>query len=232
MDSLLAYAESLMASPWLLALVLVLALVDAVVPIMPAETLLITAGAFAVAGEPDALLVIIAGWIGAVMGDVVAHFVGRGAGPLAGLLRRLKLGDAVLKGAQSALLSRGGMMIVAARFIPGGRTATTVTSGLIRYPLRRFVLYTILAALAWAVYSVGIGMLGGMAFTQQPLLAVGTGIGVALLVSGGVELIRRVSTRRRAALAQRRSVPAAQAHAVSRRRSAEPAASPAPERAC
>ena len=38
MDAVLHLAESLLASPWLFALVAVLALFDSVLPIVPAET--------------------------------------------------------------------------------------------------------------------------------------------------------------------------------------------------
>ena len=44
MDSILALAETLMASPWLLLLVLVLAVGDSLVPMVPAETVVLTAG--------------------------------------------------------------------------------------------------------------------------------------------------------------------------------------------
>lgn len=196
MESVLQLAESLMSSPWLLALVLVLVLLDALLPIVPAETVVITAGAYAVSGDPQALPVVLAAATGAVIGDLTAHHIGRGAGPLTRMLRRRRLGGAVVEWAERGLTARGGMIIVAARFVPGGRTATTVTSGLIGYPRSRFLLFAAIASLAWSLYSVGIGMIGGLAFREQPLIGVAVGIALALAVGGGIELIRSSRARR------------------------------------
>jgi membrane-associated protein len=41
--------------------------------------------------------------------------------------------------AQRALDQHGARLIIACRFIPGGRTAVTLTCGLIGFPGRRFV---------------------------------------------------------------------------------------------
>ena len=91
MDSILSLAETLMASPWLLLLVLVLAVGDSLVPMVPAETVVLTAGTFAVTGSPSAALLVVAAWAGALLGDVLAHHVGRGAGPLARRLRERRI---------------------------------------------------------------------------------------------------------------------------------------------
>lgn len=227
MDAVLDLATSLMGSPWLYVLVLGLSLLDAVLPVVPAETVVITAAAFAAAhGAPQLLPLVIAAWIGALAGDVIAHHLGRGAGRFARLLRRLRIGDALLRWAETGLRTRGGAIIIGARFIPGGRTATTVTSGLIRYPRPRFVLFATIAALAWAVYSVVIGWIGGTAFHDQPLLGVALGVGLALAIAGGIELVRRVRGQRNA----RRT--SASEHAINPRRHAGHGASPAPGRAC
>lgn len=216
MDAVLQLAETLLASPWLYVLVLGLALTDAVFPVIPAETVVITAGAYAVTGQPDALLVVIAAWVGALIGDIAAHHLGRGAGPLTRRFRRRRWGSSLLGWAEKELTSRGGMLIISARFIPGGRTATTVASGMIGYPRARFVGFAAIAALLWAVYSVGIGMLGGLAFYEQPLMGVALGVGLALAVGGIIEGAR--------ALRRRRTAP------LSPRPSAVRAASPAPGR--
>src|SRR5690625_8050044 len=70
MDAVLHLAESLLTSPWLFALVAVLALFDSVLPIVPAETVVIAAAAYAATGNPNALLLIGSAWAGALLGDV------------------------------------------------------------------------------------------------------------------------------------------------------------------
>lgn len=198
MDSVLQLAESLMASPWLLLLVIALAVGDSLVPMVPAETVVLTAGTFAVTGSPSAALLVVAAWAGALLGDVLAHHVGRGAGPLTRRLRRRRYAGAVVGAAETALRSRGGVIILGARFVPGARTAVNITSGAIRFPRPTFVLYFSLAALIWSLYYVGIGMLGGLAFGNNPLLGVSVGITLALLLGGGIELMRRLRAGRAA----------------------------------
>lgn len=198
MDSVLQLAESLMASPWLLLLVIALAVGDSLVPMVPAETVVLTAGTFAVTGSPSAALLVVAAWAGALLGDVLAHHVGRGAGPLTRRLRRRRYTGAVAGAAETALRSRGGVIILGARFVPGARTAVNITSGAIRFPRPAFVLYSSLAALIWSLYYVGIGMLGGLAFGNNPLLGVAVGITLALLLGGGIELVRRLRAGRAA----------------------------------
>jgi membrane protein DedA with SNARE-associated domain len=229
MDSVLLLAESLMASPWLLLLVLALAIGDSLVPLVPAETVVLTAGAFAVTGSPWAPLLVLAAWAGALIGDVLAHHVGRGAGPLTRWLRRRRVGGAVVGAAESALRTRGGVIILGARFVPGARTAVNLTSGAIRVPRRAFVLFSALAALAWSLYYVGIGMLGGIAFAEDPLLGVVVGISLALLIGAGVEGVRRLRERRRGTRPLRRRRGRHRGE-VSPVRRAAPGACPAPGR--
>ena len=183
MDAVLHLAESLLASPWLFALVAVLALFDSVLPIVPAETVVIAAAAYAATGSPNALLLIGAAWAGALIGDVAAHHLGRGIGPVTRWLRRGKLSGPLVERAEKELRSRGGMLIISARFIG----------------------FAALAALLWSLYTVGIGMLGGLAFHDQPLLGVGLGIGIALAVGGSIEAVRSLRNRRRERLSRRRS---------------------------
>jgi membrane protein DedA with SNARE-associated domain len=83
--------------------------------------------------------------------------------------------------AERALLRYGAAAILAGRFLPCGRAATTWTSGSVSLPLGRFRLFSLLASVAWAAYMIGLGRLGGSAFADQPLL--GAAIG---LVTGGV----------------------------------------------
>ena len=152
---------------------------------------MITAGAYAVAQEsPHALVLIPVTMAAALSGDLIAHHVGRGAGPVTGWLRSRRAGDKLLTWAENGLNTRGGALIVTARFIPGGRTATSIASGMIRYPRPLFAGFALLAATAWALYNVGIGMAGGLLFREQPLLGVVLGIALALVLSWVIERIR------------------------------------------
>ena len=191
MDSVLHLVEVVMASPWLYVLLFAVVAADSVFPVFPGETVVITAGAYAIAQHsPSALVLILVTTAAALSGDLIAHHVGRGAGPVTGWLRSRRAGDKLLTWAENGLSTRAGSLIVTARFIPGGRTATSIVSGMIRYPRPLFAGFALLAATAWALYDVGIGMAGGLLFREQPLLGVVLGIALALVLSWVIERIR------------------------------------------
>jgi hypothetical protein len=82
-------------------------------------------------------------------------------------------------------------MIIGCRFIPGGRTAITLTCGLVGYSRRRFVAATAVAAVIWASYAFLIGRLGGKAFEDQPWLGLLLALGVTVVISAAIEAVRR-----------------------------------------
>src|SRR5699024_3040496 len=90
----------------------------------------------------------------------------------------------------------GGSMLIVERFVPGGRTAATIGSGMLGFRIRDFLLFDGIGSLAWAVYSTGIGHLGGNLFEGQPVLGVLIGIGVALAGIAVIEVVRSISAAR------------------------------------
>lgn len=181
----------LMSSPWLYAALLGIAALDGFFPVVPAETLVVTAGVFAAQGGPDLVGVIAAATVGACVGDHVSYLLGRGAG--AGRLSRLRPGSrrrSAFDAASRALAERGVLALIVARYVPGGRTAVTLTMGAVRYPLRSFSFFAVVAAAAWGLYSALVGFVGGAAFEEKPLAGVLLGIGLALAVTVVVEAVR------------------------------------------
>jgi membrane protein DedA with SNARE-associated domain len=84
---------------------------------------------------------------------------------------------------------------VIARYIPGGRTAATLTAGTVGYPLRRFTFFDAIAASSWATYSALIGFVGGASFEDDPLKGLVFGLGIAFGISVAVEVVRAVRRR-------------------------------------
>ena len=195
MDALLSLLEQTLTSPWLYALIAAAVAVDSTVPALPAETLVLTAGTYAAQGVPHPGLLVVAAVLGALLGDHVTYQLGRSSGAVSRWMRRSRLGDGMFLWARRGLHKRGGALIVGARFIPGGRTCAAFTSGVVRYPRSRFLLFSGLAAVAWALYYAGIGYAGGVVFHEQPLVGMAVGIGLALLVGLVLEGIRRVRGR-------------------------------------
>ncbi|MEU6730425.1 DedA family protein [Nonomuraea wenchangensis] len=187
--AILDLVQQVMSSPWLYVALFALAVLDGFFPIVPAETSVITAGVFAASGETNLALVMVVAALGAFAGDHVSYLIGRLSG---GRLRDKK----AFVWARGALEERGGLVLVVARYIPGGRTATTLTMGAVRHPLRSFTFFDAIAASSWAVYSGLIGFFGGMAFENDPIKGLLLGLGIAVSVTAVVELVRWARKRR------------------------------------
>lgn len=86
-------------------------------------------------------------------------------------------------------------MLVSTRFIPVGRYLATGTAGVVRYPLRRFMLYVAISTSTWSAYTALSGYLGGVFFQENTLLSIAVGVGFALAVTGAVEFSRYVRRR-------------------------------------
>lgn len=184
-------------SPWVYLVLFTVAALDGFLPIVPGESLVITAGVFAASGEPNLAAVVAVAALGAFVGDHVSYLLGRkGGGRLIERLPPHSKKRAPFNWASRTLDERGGLVLVICRYIPGLRTATTITLGTVAYPLRRFAAFDVIAALTWAVYSTLIGYLGGYAFEQDPMKGVAFGIGLALMITGIVEAVRYLRRRR------------------------------------
>jgi membrane protein DedA with SNARE-associated domain len=179
------------ASGWAYAVVLLFAIVDALLPVVPSETAVITAGVVASAGHLSLPLVIIVAAMGAFSGDNIAYGLGRRYGER--VTQRYFRSDKAsrrLESAKRQLKRRGGELIAVGRFVPGGRTLITLTAGVSRFPWARFARYDAIAAALWASYAALLGYFGGQAFEQQPWKGLLLALGVAFAITLGVEAIR------------------------------------------
>jgi membrane-associated protein len=212
-DAILPFVEDLMSSPWIYMVLFVIAALDGVLPVVPSETSVLTAGVFAASGETSLPLVILAAALGAFAGDQVSYAFGHLAGPR--LHERARPGGrrrAALDRARAALATRGGVIIVVARYFPGARTAVTLAAGAVGYRWQRFAAFGGVAALTWGTYSALVGYIGGRAFEQDPIKGLLLGFGLAGGVTCAAELARHVAHRRRAPAARgRRRAPLAPA---------------------
>ncbi|MGW1056530.1 DedA family protein [Micromonospora rubida] len=202
MQSVLDLLHDTVTSPWVYLVIFLVTAVDAVFPAVPGETVVVTAGVFAASGQPDLTAVIVVAAVGALAGDNLSYAIGRGGG--AHRLARLPAESRRRSGsewARRAVDRRGGVILMTARYVPGGRTAVTLTMGAVRYPLRSFLLFDALAAGSWAVYCGLLGYFGGLAFERNPVVGVLVGVGLSVAITGLLEAIRQLRRRahRRAA---------------------------------
>ncbi|MFW2332774.1 DedA family protein [Ilumatobacter sp.] len=186
------------ASDWLadfssnwyfLVIIFLVAYLDSVVPLVPSETMVIIGGVAAGRGDQLLIAVIAAGAVGAFLGDTTAYLIGN---RMSGFIER-RAADRPksrqrLDWAREQIQLRGGPLLITARFIPGGRTALTITSGITNQPRGWFMGWVAIAVAIWATYAALLGFVGGQAFQENHtlafLLAFGTALGMTLLIEG------------------------------------------------
>ena len=190
--------DAVSGSDWSYLIVFAIAAIDAFFPIVPSEATAIAAGVVAGNGGLSVELVILAAALGAILGDNISFAIGHFLGHR--VERRFFSGEKAQKRlhwAQRTLERRGGMLIVVARFIPGGRTATTFTAGFVEtYPWRRFLMFDAIAGAIWGSYCVLLGYFFGKTFEEEPWKALLLAFGLALTVTGMVEGGRYLYHRR------------------------------------
>jgi membrane-associated protein len=164
---------------------------------VPSETAVITGGVVAADGGLSLPLIIAAAAAGAFIGDNTAYLIGRryGVRVQERFFRDGKRREAV-EWAARQLEERGGELILIGRFIPGGRTAVTLSAGTLRFPWRRFAVFDAVAALGWALYASLLGYLGGNAFKNAAWKGLLLALGIAFAVTGTIEVVRWYRNRR------------------------------------
>ena len=187
-------------SGWLPLLIFVIALLDSFIPIVPSETLLIVGGVAAGQGDQNIAVVILCGALGAFCGDHVSYQLGRSAEPfLRRTLFRGAKGEKRLDWAGNQLDERGALLLVTARFIPGGRTVVTAVCGATERSRKWFARGIALAATIWATYAGLLGYIGGKAFEDNHTKAFVVAFTSAISVTVVIELIRWLRHRNKPA---------------------------------
>ncbi len=193
MIDVIGFAQLRVGSPLSYVVAFALPALDAVLPVVPSESAVVALGV-ASAGSRDPMVVVLVALaaLGAFVGDNVCYVIGRRFGPWAE--RRFFASDrgrARRAWADRALERYGTRLIVLCRFVPGGRTAVTLTCGVTGYRRRSFVVATAVSAVLWATYAFLIGRLGGEAFKDQPWIGLLLALGIVVFVSLLVEVARR-----------------------------------------
>ncbi len=170
---------------------------DAIVPIFPGETTLTTASVAASDGTLDLGLVIVAGALGAILGDSALYWICR-TGPTR-LKRRLETAsredERVARGLD--LLGRSAPLLISCgRFVPGVRFAVNVMMGMTAYPYRRFLLFSAIGGTAWAAYTCVLAYFVSTALADFALASIViSGLITSVLVGGVYWIDRRRRTR-------------------------------------
>jgi membrane-associated protein len=188
--------EHVSGSPWTYLFLFVIAALDVIIPLVPSETSVILAGVLASTNDLNLVLVILFAAGGAILGDNISYWVGRKVGHR--IVNRWFKGERrkQLDWAHRQVQERGGYLIIIGRFIPGGRTAVTLSCGMLEMPWRRFITFDVAAGLVWATYAALLGYIGGSTFEEDPLKGFILAFVVALGIAGVIEAYRWYRRRR------------------------------------
>jgi membrane-associated protein len=138
-----------------------------VTPILPGESLLFAAGAFAALGALDPLWLLALLTIAAVAGDTVNYWIGKWVGPRIFQQEKIRfLKREYLVRTHEFYERHGGKTIIIARFIPIIRTFAPFVAGIGEMTYFRFISYNIFGGIAW----IAIFILGGYYFGNLPLV--------------------------------------------------------------
>ncbi|MEV6926427.1 DedA family protein [Dactylosporangium sp. NPDC051485] len=188
----------------LYATVLVLLTIDAFIPVVPAQALMIGGGILSASGHAQLLLLVLSGVAGVVAGDLLAFLVGRRLARRNRAQRTLPRRAAKVAAKLNEAMQRHIFLAVLfCRFVPAGRMITAVYAGRNGISTRRFATYDVLAATLWASYGALLGHFGGEAIADSawlPLALIGAG---ALLFVAGAPLLGLAKKRRPARIGRR-----------------------------
>ncbi len=138
-----------------------------VAPILPGDSLLFAAGAFAARGSLDLRILILLLLVAAILGDAVNYHIGRIIGPKVFEKKDSKIfRKEYLEKTQKFYERYGGKTIVIARFVPIIRTFAPFLAGVGQMSYAKFALYNISGAVIW-IFSL---TLAGYYFSELPFV--------------------------------------------------------------
>jgi membrane-associated protein len=176
--------------PWTYPALAGLVGLDAIAPLVPSEAAVVAAAVSA--GSPAAIAAVVAAAAaGAMLGDVVMH----GAGRVLGRRPSVAALAARFRGADGQHRHVGAAAVVAGRFLPGGRTAVAVASGVEGMPLRRYLAVDALAAGLWAIVMLFAGR-AAATMTTSTVAQLGIGVGFVVAIGACSAAVSRHRRRR------------------------------------
>jgi len=186
---------NLVDSWWIYPGIWAFALTDAVIPVVPSESVVILVSTTSQqVGQPLLPLIFVAAALGAWCGDQIAYLIGNKVDVRNLRVFRRPRVLAALDWAEHALERRGTLYIIAGRFIPMGRLAVNLSAGALRYPHRRFMGVAAIAAAVWASWSILIGTVASSLFGHDanPLLPVVVGVVGGVVMGLAVDRVLRL----------------------------------------
>ncbi len=139
-----------------------------VMPLLPGDSLLFAAGAFAGLGSLNPWVLFFLLTAMAIIGDTVNYWIGSWIGPRAfsGEVRWLK--KEYLDRTHAFFAKHGGKTIILARFVPIVRTFAPFVAGVGTMHYSRFLTYNVIGAVVWVGLFVWLGyFFGNLPFVRE-----------------------------------------------------------------
>lgn len=165
---------------------------------LPGDSLLVTAGLFAVNGHLELWSLFLFVSLAAIVGDAVGYFLGARTGH-----RIFSREDSLLFHKKHLISTRefydrhGGITIVLARFMPILRTFAPVVAGVGNMQYGRFALYNVMGGVGWVVSMTSIGYFLGKTIPEIDRY-IHVVIAVVILLSLVPGIVAFLRSRRRA----------------------------------
>ncbi len=177
---------------WTLAAIFIVALAESLAIVgllVPGVVLLIGISVLAGSGTVEAAPLLLAGMIGAILGDGISFWIGhhfhqhlREFGPFRRHPEWIDNGEAFF-------YRHGGKSIVLGRFVGPIRPFIPMVAGMLDMPVGRFILTNLFSALLWApVYLLPGYLLGSSLQQSEAQIADAMQLGIVLLLVGSVAL--------------------------------------------
>ena len=165
-----------------------------VTPFLPGDSLLFVAGTLAATGALDVQWLIWLLMAAAFLGDNTNYWIGRFLGPRVFKVQSRWLNRAYLDKTEAFYEKHGGKTVLLARFLPILRTFAPFVAGIGHMLYGRFVLFSILGAVAWINSLVLAGyFFGNIPLIKNNLTVVILGIVAVSFMPGLIHFVRERS---------------------------------------
>lgn len=163
-----------------------------IAPLLPGDSLLFAAGAFAAVGSLDPVWLFILLTIAAVAGDTLNYWIGHYMGPKVFQQNGSRFfKKEYLERTHQFYERHGGKTIIIARFMPIIRTFAPFVAGVGSMSYWRFISYNIIGGVAWiALFIFGGYMFGNIPAVKHNFTLVIIGIIFVSILPGFIEFLR------------------------------------------
>jgi membrane-associated protein len=184
------------------AMVFLLIAGDAVLPIFPGETTLNAAATLASQGQLTLGLVILAGALGAIVGDSTLFLLARRSSARVKPQMDRAMRNPRIAAAYAYLDRSAPILLLFGRYVPGLRFVVNTTMGLSDRPYREFIPWSALGGLTWSAYTCLLAYWVGSKVDDYPLASVYISGAITTLLMAGFYFAERRRRKRSAAPAE------------------------------